>query len=103
MRFPDKRECYADPVDGSKTKGDPVTFVDEFDFRYAMTYSYNNRQEVDFDSELSELTDLAHLSGYMNIVFYERKDGFWVEIDARKEMAESQKRREQEKKMIPAS
>ena len=59
-----------------------------------MTYSYNNRQEVDFDSELSELTDLAHLSGCMNIVFYERKDGFWVEIDARKEMAESQKRRE---------
>ena len=35
--FQDKRECYADPVDGSTTKGDPVTFVDEFDFRYAMT------------------------------------------------------------------
>ena len=73
--------------------------VDDFNFRYAMTYSYNKSQEeVDFDSDLSELTDLAYLSGYINIVFYERKDGFWVEIDARKEMAESQKRREQEKK-----
>ena len=56
---------------------------------------------MDFDSELSELTDLAHLSGYINIVFYERKDGFWVEIDARKEMAISY--RDWEKKMIPAS
>jgi len=63
-----------------------------------MTYSYNKSEEVDFHSELSELTDLACMSEYTNIVFYERKDGFWVEIDARKEMAESQVRREQEEK-----
>jgi len=75
-----------------------MTFVDDFNFRYAMTYSYNKSEEVDFHSELSELTDLACMSEYTNIVFYERKDGFWVEIDARKEMAESQVRREQEEK-----
>jgi hypothetical protein len=92
VRFPDKRECYADPVDGSKTKGDPVTFVDEFDFRYAMTYSYNNRQEVDFDSDLSELTDLACMDGYSSVSFYERMDGIWMQIDASEEMAQSREK-----------
>ena len=63
--------------------------------KYAMVYT-EGKEEVDFDTNLSDLTDLACMDGYSSVSFYERMEGFWVQIDASEEMAQSREKALQE-------
>lgn len=66
--------------------------------KYAMVYTFSSegKEEVDFDTNLSDLTDLACMDGYSSVSFYERMEGFWVQIDASEEMAQSREKALQE-------
>ena len=73
MRFPDKRECYADPVDGSKTKGDPFAWsrdvVNKLQFNGTGLY-YSPTRVPSKTSEGNAVTSfqINNLSGVENVM-----------------------------------